>query len=275
MLGIKLLNANIADAPKDMNLFDERYFRAKLTFGFSDAIVGNSQAGLEAYRAPGIKSHCVYNGFDFDRISHLEDTETVRQGLGIDSGKLIGMVGAFFDRKDYDTFIRGACLLLRDRKDLHFLAIGDGPNLAHCQSIVPEHFRAHIHFPGMLHRVESVINLFDVGVLCTNASVHGEGISNSILEYMVLGKPVVATLGGGTSEIVIDGETGWLVPPADPEALAGKIADLLDHPDKALGMGNKGRERIYSQFSIHKMEQTYLGLYSQLTGLPLIVSTGI
>ena len=69
-----------------------------------------------------------------------------------------------------------------------------------------------------------MVNVFDIGVLAT----HGEGISNSIMEYMALGKPVVASEGGGTCELVQDGITGFLVPRRDPQALAARISQLLD-----------------------------------------------
>lgn len=296
LLGIKFLNAIIADAPKQMSFFDERLFRARLTYPFSDRVVGNCKAGLKSYKAPTNRSQAVYNGFDFQRLSNLKEESAVIEELQIPAGKAIGMVGAFFDRKDYDTFVKGAKLFLSKRQDASFLAIGDGPNLERVRACPEtsggevlgvryeesglrgasrglESHADRILFPGMLHQVESVINVFDIGVLCTNSKVHGEGISNSILEYMVLGKPVVATEGGGTNEIVVDGKTGFLIPPNDPKALVEKMNYLLDNPKIAKEMGRKGKARVYELFSLERMERDYLEIYEKLTAKTIKVSS--
>ena len=97
-----------------------------------------------------------------------------------------------------------------------------------------------------------------------------EGLSNAILEAMAAGIPVVASGVGGNPEAVEDGETGRLVPPGDPAALASAILDLLRDPDRAVAMGRAGRERARERFSLEGMvtavEETYLEL---LEGRPL------
>ncbi len=267
--GIKFLNAFIANAPKGLNYLNSQYFRAQLTFPSSDMVVGNSKAGLKAYDAPSDKSLCIYNGFDFNRVRELEDSNVVRERLGIQAGKVVGMVGAFYDRKDYYTYIDAACKYLEKRQDVTFLAIGDGPNFEKCKAKVPQKMQDRILFPGLLKQVESVVNIFDIGVLSTNAEVHGEGISNSIMEYMVLEKPVVASIGGGTNEIVVDKKTGFLVPTGDADALVEKLEYLVDHPDIARSFGQEGRERIHQHFSLDRMEKDYLELYEKMLGKKL------
>lgn len=264
LLGIKLISGNIADAPRKMSWRNKRHLWIRLAFPFADRIVGNSQAGLKAYGAPSAKRHCIYNGFDFNRLQDLEQPSAVRTKLGLQAGKTVGMIGAFHPRKDYETFIRAAILLLEEGRPVNFLAIGDGPDKASCQAQVPEAFHDRILFPGLVQQVESMIQLFDIGVLCTNAAVHGEGISNAILEYMALGKPVVATEGGGTPEVILDGATGLLVDAGRPAQLAEKIAYLLDHPAAAKAMGERGRERVASDFSLPRMTQGYTELYQEL-----------
>ena len=81
---------------------------------------------------------------------------------------------------------------------------------------------------------------------------------------MVFGKPVVATNGGGTPEIVKNNENGFLVPPKSPEKLAERIQYLLDHPDLALKMGKAGQIRVKKDFSIQRMEREYLELYQEI-----------
>ena len=263
-MGIKLVNAIVANAPKKIGLSNKKYLWAKLSFPFSDLVVGNSQAGLRAYRAPGGRSQCVYNGFDFKRVPDASDPEEVRDRLGIEQGQVVGMVGAFHQRKDYRTYLRAAIQLLEEGREASFLAIGDGPLWKECAAMVPPRFRSRMLLPGLRRDVESLIQVFDVGVLATNSLVHGEGISNSILEYMALGKPVVATDGGGTPEIVENGRTGFLVAPLNPEEMAGKIAYLLDHPEKARQMGAEGRRRIETEFTISRMTERYMQIYRDM-----------
>ena len=105
------------------------------------------------------------------------------------------------------------------------------------------------------------MNIFDIGVLLSNPDIHGEGISNSIMEYMALGKPVIASIGGGTSEIVLDGETGFLIEPKNPKQLAERIDYLLSNQTVAKKMGESGRKRIQQHFSLDKMVNETYNLY--------------
>ncbi len=263
-LGVKLINANIADAPHGMGLSDKRLLRAKLTFPFSDRVLANSHAGLQAYGPAVKKSKCIHNGFDFRRIAQLNDSEEVRKQWGISTPKVIGMVGALEDRKDYVTYIKAAVEVLKNRNDVTFLLIGDGTNRPKLEAMVPAHLKDRILFTGNVNQVENLINVFDIGVLSTNQSVHGEGISNSIMEYMALGKPVIATDTGGTSEIVVHKNTGFLITDNDYEQLGSYIQYLLNHPDVAQDMGNKGQERVHDHFNIDKMTQCYFDLYQEV-----------
>ena len=95
-------------------------------------------------------------------------------------------------------------------------------------------------------------------------STFTEGISNSILEYMALGKPVIATSGGGTNEIVADLKTGFLIGTSNPEELAEKIELLLDNVKLREGMGLAGKEWIVKYFSIDLMINKYINLYNDL-----------
>src|SRR5262249_29496798 len=114
-----------------------------------------------------------------------------------------------------------------------------------------------MRFLGKQKAVEGIVDTFDIGVLSTFT----EGISNSIMEYMALRKPVVATDGGGTKELVVDGETGFLVPPRDPYALAARVDYLLENPDIARRMGEAGESRLRRAFSMNVMIDRSVMLY--------------
>jgi glycosyltransferase involved in cell wall biosynthesis len=88
-----------------------------------------------------------------------------------------------------------------------------------------------------------------------------EGISLTLLEAMARGLPVVATRVGGNPEVVIDGETGYLVPPLDPASLAERMLELLRQPDLAAAMGRRGRARVVAHFQVSKMVARYESLY--------------
>lgn len=264
LLGIKIINGNIVNATKDMGFFDERLLRARLTFPFSKVILGNSLAGLDAYSVPEKKRVCIYNGFGNKRIDNLKNPESIREEFGLANERVVGMVASFTDKKDFVNFIKAGLRILDSQEDVVFMAIGDGPNLEKCKQMIPQEYESKFIFTGVRSDVESLVNLFNVGILATNTDVHGEGISNSILEYMALGKPVVATTGGGTNEIVNDCDTGFLIPNAAPEVLAEKVLYLLDNNEVAEQMGAKGKNRIDEMFSLKKMTSAYYELYQDM-----------
>ena len=264
LLRIKLINANIVNAPINMGFFDKQYFRARITYPFSTVILGNSWAGLKAYKVPEQKAVCIYNGFGIERLKDLKDKKVIRERFSIVTPKIVGMVASFTDKKDFETYIKAAMLLFEQRKDITFLAIGEGANLEKCKQMVSPEYSTCFIFTGVQTDIESIVNSFDVGVLATNTEIHGEGISNSILEYMALGKPTVATTGGGTNEIVEDGTTGFLIPSNSPQALADKISYLLENSDEAEKMGSNGKRRITEVFGLDKMTNEYYNLYKKL-----------
>ncbi len=265
---VRFFNAMITNANPSMKWNHPDKFRGMITFPFSDIVVANSKAGLKVYHAPPAKAHCLYNGFDFNRIANLRDPLEVRQQYNIQTERVVGMVGAFMARKDYRTYLEAAIQMAGQRKDVTFLAVGGGELLPESQAMVPPALQDRILFPGMVKQVESLVNVFDIGVLASNEKVHGEGISNSILEYMALSKPVVATQGGGTPEIIEEGKTGYMVPPFDPIAMAERIQDLLDHRERAQTMGQAGYLRVKTHFNLQDMASRYYELYTQLLPQP-------
>jgi glycosyltransferase involved in cell wall biosynthesis len=257
LLKIKLINGMIFNAPKDIGIFSKTGFRARITFPFSDIIIGNSQMGIKVYKAPRFKTFCIHNGFNFERIKNLVNQKLIRNKLNIDSVFVIGMVASYTKNKDYKTYFDAASMILKSRKDVTFLAIGEGTELIKTNNLLQPQLSQHFRFLGKIDDIESTINIMDVCVLST----YTEGISNAILEYMALGKPVIATSGGGTSEILTDHETGYLISPANPKELADKIEILLKDHELRLNMGKAGKERIHNFFSIEKMVSQYISIF--------------
>lgn len=251
---IKFINSMIQNAP--IKLECKVYILSRLTFHFSDVILANSYAGLKSYKTPINKSYVIYNGFDFNRIENLHDSKTVKAKFDIKTDIVIGMVASFSKKKDYKTYIKAANLVLKKNNNITFLCIGAGDDSFY-RKLVNSENREKIKFLGRQEDVESIMNICDIGVLTT----YTEGISNSIMEFMALGKPVIATDGDGTKELIIDGETGFLIKQKNYVQLVDKIEYLLDNKKEAAFMGSKGRERIKQEFSLEKMTNSFVSLY--------------
>lgn len=264
LCGTGFINGFVRDAPPHMTLWSKNYLRGKLTVPLSDIVVANSRAGLAAYHIPEYKGICIYNGFNPDRILKLVDEAELRSRLGIVTPHVVGMIANFTPNKDYAIFVEMACRVCRLRDDVTFLAVGAGETLSQVRHGVPPEHSARIKFLGRRNDVESIANLFTVGVLATNSRLHGEGISNAITECMALGKPIVATNDGGTPELVLEGRTGFLVPSQNVEALTDRVVRLLDDRGLADELGMEGRRRIETAFSLEAMTDAYLTLYRRV-----------
>jgi glycosyltransferase involved in cell wall biosynthesis len=264
LLRIKLLNGSIRYA-RPVYKFSKIWWSGKLTFPFSDMVVANSKAGLEVHQLERSSKHrYVYNGFDFERINvSRKNHGLVREDLELGFGYVIGMVANFLDGKDQQSVIHAGLKILEKRKDIVFLFIGDGPTRKNMESLIGEEFKKHFVFLGSRTDVEEIVKIIDIGVLLAKQG-HAEGISNSIMEYMALSKPVIATRVGGNKELISDEETGFLIRHHDIDALVEKLNCLLDNPDLRENMGKNGRERIQRLFNIEKMVGNFVDIYKQL-----------
>ena len=260
LLHIPLLNALIQNAPNRIKPFSKLWVCSHATFPMSDMVLANSRAGLVAYGRNGDRSMVIYNGFDAARVSDIKPPEEIRKKYGIAGRQVVGMVASFTAAKDYSTFVRAAALVGKQRPDVTFVAAGTGPNLETMRNLAAETGANNLRFLGVINDVESVVNILDIGILMSFT----EGLSNAIMEYMALGKPVIATKVQGNVEVVDDGITGDLIPVGDSELLAQTIISLLDDPARALKYGAAGKQRIAEKFSLERMEQELMGAYQRI-----------
>lgn len=179
--------------------------------------------------------------------------------------RLIGTIGRMHGVKDQLTLVR-AFLRLQERwpglaECSRLVLVGDGPLRAEAQALLAQAGLAErAWLPGARDDVAAILRGLDLFVLPSLA----EGISNTILEAMASGLPVVATAVGGNPELVADGVTGTLVPSRDPDALAAALADYLEHPAKMIAHGQAGLARVRESFSLEVMVNRYLTVYQQL-----------
>ena len=257
LMGIKLINGTVRNAFSGSGL---RWRWHKLMLHLADARVANSKAGFTSRGIPhdGPRNYVIYNGLDLERFESRALHNGEKLGFHPNGRKVVGMVAEFSDYKDFLTFIQAAQEVLARRRDVVFVAVGDGKNLDACKGMVSTNKKS-ILFLGKQKDVEALVQRMDIGVLCTFT----EGISNSVMEYMAAGKPVVVTDGGGSCELIADGVQGFLVPLAQPLAVAEKIELLAGDSVKARQMGLAGRKRIEQRFSIKKMTDATIGMYRE------------
>lgn len=200
----------------------------------------------------------IHNGIDLSRFGRRPAAAALRRAIGVPpGGRVVGMIANLVPVKDHTVLLTAVPLILARLPETHFLLVGDGPlqprlsaqakNLGVSRSV---------HFLGYRSDVRNLIPLFDVSVLCSKVEVH----PISLIESMACGVPVVASDVGGIPEIVSDGETGILVPPADPAALAGALVSLLKNSSLAGSMGNKGKRSALLRFSMDGMIRSFESL---------------
>lgn len=264
--GIKLVNSQITSAPPFI-AFSERVI-SQANFIFSDIILSNSYAGIEAFNPPKRKAQVIYNGLNKNRFVQLPQKKAVRDAFSLNKPYTLIMVASFSANKDYQRFYQVGIALSQLRKDFNFVGVGyyDSKDDSYYQDALAI-TKAYPHLkliPGS-SEVEALINASDIGLLF---SPNGEGLSNAILEYMALGKPVIANDAGGTREIVRNGENGYLIREESPEQIAVLINRLLDNPEKMKEMGEKSRLRIEAYFSLDNMGRAFEKVYQSLISIP-------
>lgn len=179
-----------------------------------------------------------------------------------DAHFIVGTVGRLQPEKDQTTLVRAFAHALQQRPRLRLVLAGDGPLRTAVEAEVNAlGLHDKVWLAGMRSDVPAVLQGLHVFVLPSRA----EGISNTILEAMASGLPVVATAVGGNPELVVEGQTGLLVPPADPQAMADALVAMTSE-GRHVAMGVAGRERVVQQFSLQAMVRSYQALYDELRG---------
>jgi glycosyltransferase involved in cell wall biosynthesis len=260
---IPLLNGQITSAPPNADRWSINKIIDRINFKFSTVILSNSRAGIDAYKPPLRKIKIIYNGISLNRFENLPTPDQVRSKYGITTPFAVVMVATFSTNKDYKTFFSIAEKITTVRDDITFIAVGDSCRFKNVfkpfRELVDRNPR--IVLTGRITDVEAVVNSCTVGVLFSNVAKHGEGISNSIIEYMSLARPVMANDAGGTREIVHHNVNGYLVTHQTENEIAALITELIDNPEKCSAFGKAGRKIIEEEFLIEKMgkafEQTY------------------
>lgn len=227
-------------------------------------ILANSNAGLKAYGITSPKSVVVHNGVRLDRFSGINGFDYLRETYGITSRFIVTMVATFTINKNYDFFLDVAKLVRTVRPDITFVGVGNGPFFSKIKERIDKEEINNVILTGEQKNVEKFIAASDIAVLFTNNKYHREGISNSIIEYMALGKPVITTdKNGGSLEIVEDGKSGFILE-ENARLVTRKIIELISDEELRKSMGSQGKEIIKSRFSIEKMGNRFTTIYDEV-----------
>ena len=209
---------------------------------------------------PEKKIVTIINGVDTKKFFPPADKGKVKQDLGIDPNTfIVGTVGRLDKVKNYEMLVKA--MLLKFNEFPHkLILIGNGPERANLEAFVTTHRLSNVEFFGEKQNIQDYLQIFDLFVL---TSV-GEGISNTILEAMATGVPVIATRVGGNPEIVQDNVTGSLIPSGDHAILSEMITKYLNDRSLCEKHGQAGRLRCEKLFSLNVMVEKYDRLYSNL-----------
>lgn len=238
------------------------------TLARAHCVIAVSKAVARELRSQRIVSESqlsvVPNGVDVDRFTAEFDRVEFLQGLGLPKhGPFVGSIGELRTLKRHDDFIRAAALVSSRFPDAHFVLAGLDTSLSrevHSileQLVVESGLKDRFHFLGWVEEAEKLLSTIDVFVSASEI----ESFGLAIAEAMAAGTPVVATATEGAREVVVDGETGLLVPIGDVRRIAEGIAKLLSDEELRTRIGTRAREVVQQKFSLRRMvdqiEQIY------------------
>jgi glycosyltransferase involved in cell wall biosynthesis len=233
-------------------------------------LIGNSNSVANFYRQqqfPDDRIQVIPNGIELPPVrpdpsdpklgAEVCDRRAERFGLPKDA-KIVGFVGRLARQKQVMDLLWSLVLLKDADPRISLVLVGDGPERDGLERFVHEsNLEEHVRFLGHRSDVDQILPLFDVFAMTSGF----EGMSNSIMEAMATGLPVVASDIAANQELVYDGVTGFLFPVGDRTACARALLFLFEHPDRAKQMGIAGRERMATEFSVEKMVAEYAETY--------------
>lgn len=226
----------------------------------------------QTVRVPPCKLHQIYNGVDSEKFRPRFGTrpDVLPPGFAEADSVVFGSVGRMAEVKDYPTLVRAFIQLVQQHPEsashARLVIIGEGGTRADCQRLLAEAgLAARAWLPGERHDIADVMRALDVFVLPSK----NEGISNTILEALASGLPVIATAVGGNVELVADDVNGTLVQPGDVAGLAQALLRYLEGPEasaRIVRQGDNARQQAERRYSIPAMAAAYVAVYDKTLG---------
>ncbi|MCH8290361.1 glycosyltransferase [Candidatus Poribacteria bacterium] len=237
----------------------------KFLSAFTDEIIACSHAGRtytinDEHIHPG-RVTTIHNGISVERFNVSSTRHQPTLGITPET-PVVGTIARLEFVKGHEYLFEAAKIVLKQFPQTRFLIIGDGPRRTELERLVAElDISSNVIFLGIRFDVPELLSLCDVFVLPTSIR---EGLPLVLAEAMAASKPIVGTRVGGVPEVIVDGETGFIVPPKDTQALADKILLLLQNPTVARRLGDAGRQLCMKAFSDTAMAQRVENLYDEL-----------
>ncbi len=203
----------------------------------------------------------IYNGIDLEKFRQPANDRQMRSELGLDPDcKLVGMIGRLDEQKNPLDFIRAAAIVAKSYSEVQFLVLGDGSLRPECERLIDElNLKEKLFLLGYRNDVARILSILTI----TAMSSLWEGLPLAFLEAMSAGKPTVANDVDGASDVVVDGETGFLVPPHQPSKMAERILYLLNNEEHCHEMAHVAQQRS-RYFSTQRMAGQIEALYKEL-----------
>jgi len=232
---------------------------------FTDRIITVAEPDIQKGLNQGIgkkdKFTLINNGIDLEKFRQDVDAQQVRSELGLDPEcKLVGMVGRLDEQKNPLDLIRAAAIVTKSYPKVQFLVVGDGSLRPDCERLINElNLKDKFFLLGFRNDVPRILPILTI----TAMSSLWEGLPLAFLEAMSAGKPIVANDIDGASDVVVNGETGFLVTPRQPQEMAGRILALLNDETLCNEMGRVARQRS-DYYSLPRMLGKIESLYKEL-----------
>lgn len=179
---------------------------------------------------------------------------------------VVGTAGPLEAVKGFPYFLGAAARVLATGRDVEFVIAGAGPEESNLRRLASElKIQDHVTFVPNLLEFDDALEAMDIFCLPSLQ----QGIGTIMLQAMAMGRPVIATRVGGVYRVVRDAETGLLIPPANSDALATRIIDLLDDPAEARRIGRAAREEVVKEFNVDQMVSKTVALYHEILSAEL------
>lgn len=256
---IRIISRRV-DFPLKKNILSRRKYTRNI-----NAVIAISEGVKKVLVEGGLSPErikVIPSGIDFSLFQEATSSDYLRREFSFDADDfLVGMVAHLADHKGHKYLIRATKILKEHTPKIKIIIVGEGPlRMELDKEVRDSKVEDIVFFLGFREDVPRILSSLDLFVL----SSYLEGLGSSILDAMACRLPVVATRTGGIPEVVIHRETGLLVPPRSPQALAKAIMKLYNDREMALRLGKRGYEIVQQEYSVESMADKMIHLYERL-----------
>jgi glycosyltransferase involved in cell wall biosynthesis len=261
----KVIRTRHISAPLNNNAVTRLLYRRLLDMVI---VTGGERTRRDLIERDGLEADRVVAfpiGLDVEYFSPAEPDRDLRMELGLPRDHLlVGLISYLRDYKGHFYFVEAAAHVLKQRQNVTFLIVGEGPE----EPVI----RAQIERLGLTREVlllgfrDDLLNVFRSLNVFAIPTIEGDTIPQVLMQALALGLPVVSTTTGSIPDVLRDEDSGFIVPPRNADALAARIGRLLDDPALRARMGQRGRATVVASYSIDRMVDELERVYERVAG---------